>query len=150
MGERHDGCNPEQGARTVRHGGAPRRNPYPGSGNAIRAIRSGQIALFAPGRTVSRFAIIVEFELLEGGFDLFLQEVLKNGEASKREEAGCQCFDVLVPSKEDNRIVLYEVYDDEAAFQAHLQSRHFKDFSNRVSGLVTDRKLTRFRLDNDG
>ncbi len=98
---------------------------------------------------MSRFAIIVEFELLEGSFDLFLQEVLKNGETSRNEEAGCQCFDVLIPNKEENRIVLYEAYDDEAAFQEHLQSRHFKDFSDRVSGLVTDRKLTRFRVGND-
>ena len=99
---------------------------------------------------MSRFAIIVEFELLEGGFDIFHQEVLKNGEASKREEPGCQCFDVLVPNKEENRITLYEVYDDEGAFQVHLESRHFKDFSDRVSGLVTERKLTRFRVSNDG
>ena len=98
---------------------------------------------------MSRFAIIVEFELLEGGFDIFLQEVLKNGEASRREEPGCQCFDVLVPNKDENRIVLYEAYDNEAAFQEHLQAQHFKDFSDRVSGLVTDRKLTKFRVSND-
>ena len=98
---------------------------------------------------MSRFAIIVEFELLEGGFDIFHQEVLKNGEASLAKEAGCQCFDVLVPSKQENRIVLYEAYDDEAAFQEHLQSRHFKEFSDRVSGLVTERKLTRFRVSNE-
>ena len=98
---------------------------------------------------MARFAIIVEFDLLEGGFDVFHQEVLKNGEASKREEPGCQCFDVLVPNNEKNRITLYEVYDDEAAFQEHLQSTHFKDFSDRVSGLVTDRKLTKFRVSND-
>ena len=98
---------------------------------------------------MSRFAIIVEFELLKGGFDIFLQEVLKNGEASRREEPGCQCFDVLVPNKDENRIVLYEAYDNEAAFQEHLQSQHFKDFSDRVSGLVTDRKLTKFRVSND-
>ena len=98
---------------------------------------------------MSRFAIIVEFELLEGGFDVFHQEVLKNGEASKRDEPGCQTFDILVPNKEENRIVLYEAYDDEAAFQEHLQSKHFKEFSDRVSGLVTDRKLTKFRVSND-
>ena len=98
---------------------------------------------------MSRFAIIVEFELLEGSFDIFHQEVLKNGEASLAEEEGCQCFDVLVPSKQENRITLYEAYDDEEAFQKHLQSRHFKEFSDRVSGLVTERKLTRFRVSNE-
>jgi len=98
---------------------------------------------------MSRFAIIVEFELLEGSFDIFHQEVLKNAEASKREEPGCQCFDVLVPNKEENRIVLYEAYDDEAAFQEHLQTAHFKEFSDRVSGLVMDRKLTKFYVSND-
>ena len=52
---------------------------------------------------MSRFGIIVEFELLEGGFDIFHQEVLRNSEASKREEPGCQTFGILVPNKEENR-----------------------------------------------
>jgi autoinducer 2-degrading protein len=95
------------------------------------------------------FAIIVEFDLLEGSFDLFHQEVAKNAKASKAEEPGCWVFDILIPNKDENRITLYEVYDDEAAFQAHLLSPHFKDFSNRVSGLVTDRKLTKFRISDD-
>ncbi len=99
---------------------------------------------------MSRFAIIVEFDLLEGSFDLFHQEVMKNAEASKSKEPGCQVFDVLVPNKEENRIVLYEVYDSDAVFQEHLLSKHFKEFSDRVSGLVTDRKLTKFRVSNDG
>ena len=98
---------------------------------------------------MSRFAIIVEFELLEGGFDIFHQEVLRNDEASKREEPGCQTFEILVPNKEENRIVLYEAYDDEAAFQEHLQTKHFKDFSDRVSGLVTDRNISKFSVSND-
>ena len=97
---------------------------------------------------MSRFAIIVEFELLEGSFDLFHQEVMKNAETSKSEEPGCQIFDVLIPNKEENRIVLYEVYESEAAFQKHLMTRHFKNFSDRVSGLITDRKLTKFRVSN--
>ena len=97
---------------------------------------------------MSRFAIIVEFDLLEGSFDLFHQEVMKNAGASKSEEPGCQVFDVLIPNKAKNRIVLYEVYDSEAAFQEHLMTRHFKDFSNRVSGLVRDRKLTKFCVSN--
>ena len=63
---------------------------------------------------MNRFAIIVEFELLEGSFDIFHQEVLRNGESSRREESGCQCFDILIPKKEENRITLYETYDDEA------------------------------------
>ncbi len=98
---------------------------------------------------MSRFAIIAEFELLEGSFDIFHQEVLRNSEASRREEPGCQRFDILIPNKEENRITLYETYDNEAAFQDHLRSTHFKEFSDRVSGLVKDRKLTKFRVSND-
>ena len=100
------------------------------------------------GIAMSRFAIIVEFDLLEGSFDLFHQEAMKNAGASKNEEPGCQVFDVLIPNREKNRIVLYDVYDSEAAFQEHLMTRHFKDFSNRVSGLVRDRKLNKFGVSN--
>lgn len=38
-----------------------------------------------------------------------------------QDEAGTLQFEVLVPAAEPNKILLYELYSDPAAFAAHLQ-----------------------------
>ena len=38
---------------------------------------------------------------------------------------GCRRFDVIEPLGEADRVMLYEIYDDRAAFEAHVQTAHF-------------------------
>ncbi|MEM7522936.1 MAG: antibiotic biosynthesis monooxygenase [Pseudomonadota bacterium] len=40
---------------------------------------------------------------------------------------------------------LYEVYDDAAAFDAHLASDHFKDFDAAVAPMVAAKTVRRLR-----
>ena len=64
-----------------------------------------------------RLVILVEFELHPGKEPEFRQLVLENAAASLRDEPGCSLFDVLTPEGgPSDRIVLYEIYDDAAAF----------------------------------
>jgi len=95
---------------------------------------------------MSRFVIVVEFDLDPARFAAFDRAVRENAAASVEQEPGCQQFDVLVPHEGSNRIVLYEIYDDEAAFQAHMETAHFKKFNVAVDAWITDRKLTKFSL----
>ncbi|HZQ98882.1 MAG TPA: putative quinol monooxygenase, partial [Chloroflexota bacterium] len=44
---------------------------------------------------------------------------------SQNDEPGCRRFDVIQDDADPNRIYFYEVYDDDAAFQAHTQAPHF-------------------------
>ena len=37
---------------------------------------------------------------------------------------GCKRFDLLVEPSEPRRFVLYEIYEDEVAFDAYLTSSH--------------------------
>jgi quinol monooxygenase YgiN len=99
---------------------------------------------------MSRFAIIVEFKLRHGRLDQFHAEVLRNAKGSLDNEPGCQRFDVLVPEEQANRIVLYEIYDDEAVFQAHLQTPHFAAFDGIVRDWVAERSIARFKVSDDG
>lgn len=96
---------------------------------------------------MSRFVIIVEFGLDPAHFRAFDSAVRVNAAASLKNEPGCQQFDVLVPEEGANRIVLYEIYDDAAAFQAHLDAAHFKKFDATVRDWITDRKLVKLSLD---
>ena len=60
---------------------------------------------------------------------------------SLAEEEGCLVFEVLQPQGED-RIVLYEIYRDRAAFDLHVASAHFRRFDEATSPLVTSKAVT--------
>lgn len=48
-----------------------------------------------------------------------------NAAASVRDEPGCLTFDVMRDRSDVDLVWLYEVYVDEAAFEAHTQTAHF-------------------------
>lgn len=43
-------------------------------------------------------------------------------------------------------VALYEIYDDEAAFTAHLASPHSKKFAAAIEGFVRERRLQAYGL----
>jgi len=57
--------------------------------------------------------------------DKFLAAAEDDSISSVRDEPGCLRFDVLQDNSEPNHFYFYEVYRDEAAFQAHGQAPHF-------------------------
>ena len=57
--------------------------------------------------------------------DQFVKAMLDDAKSSVNNEPGCLRFDVIQDAKEANRIWVYEVYEDEEAFQSHLNSPHF-------------------------
>ena len=95
---------------------------------------------------MSGFVIIVDFRLKPGTYDRFRALIVENAGASVRDEPGCRRFDVVVPEGETDRIVLYEIYDDAAAFAAHLATPHFAVFDKASAPLIADRTVTRNRL----
>ena len=89
------------------------------------------------------FVIIAEFDVKPDGLERFLELARDDASASVEKEPGCHQFDVTVEQSEPNRVVLYEVYDDEAAFNAHLQMPHLATFRDGIEPLVVDRKVRR-------
>ena len=53
--------------------------------------------------------------------DAFMKKALDNAREA-RKEPGCRQFDVLVDPNDQARVMLYEVYDDDKAFEAHQQT----------------------------
>lgn len=90
-----------------------------------------------------RLVILVEFELRPEAAAEFRRLVIDNATASLRDEPGCRQFDVLTPEGEGERIVLYEIYDGAAAFDAHLKTRHYAEFAAATEALVTKKTVTR-------
>jgi quinol monooxygenase YgiN len=57
----------------------------------------------------------------------FRAAMLDNARASRENEPGCRQFDVCIDPA-SGTIFLYELYDDRAAFDAHMRTAHFLAF----------------------
>ena len=72
----------------------------------------------------------------------------KNAAQSHALEAGCQQFDVCQDQQNPNTIFLYEIYDNETAFEAHKAAPHYHKFNHAIDGMFV-KKSVRF-LQNIG
>ena len=71
--------------------------------------------------------------------DRFMQQVLENGAAARR-EPGCRQFEVLVDPQDKTSIMLFEVYDDQKAFEAHQAGDAFKKYVANAVPLLASRE----------
>jgi quinol monooxygenase YgiN len=99
---------------------------------------------------MSGFVILVDFRLKPGAMADFRRLIDENARTSYLEEPGCRRFDVLEPAGEADHIVLYEIYDDRAAFEAHVKTRHFAHFNEASAALVAAKAVTEFGLACEG
>lgn len=71
------------------------------------------------------YCLLLKTQLKPGSLEAFMEAMRINAAASVRDEPGCLVFDVLRDRSDPDRVWLYEVYTDEAAFGAHMQTPHF-------------------------
>jgi (4S)-4-hydroxy-5-phosphonooxypentane-2,3-dione isomerase len=91
-------------------------------------------------------AILVEFTVKSDVVGRFRELITTNATRSLSDEPGCQRFDVLSPADEPARIVLYEIYDDDRAFELHLATPHYKDFAAAAEPLIETRSIKRLQF----
>lgn len=92
------------------------------------------------------FVILVDFHLKPGAGSEFRRMIDENADASVKTEPGCLQFDVLEPEGEGERVLLYEIYSDRAAFDAHLRTEHFRVFAGASESLILQKTVTRCNL----
>jgi len=80
--------------------------------------------------------VIASFKLKPGTRDSFIRISEKDSEQSLKNEAGCRVFDILIPEKDKNSIVLYEIYSDMAAFDNHKTMPHYLPFIEGTAPLL--------------
>jgi len=86
---------------------------------------------------MTQFAVVATYEIAPEHVDAFLQLLLAHRDRCLREEPGTLRFDVLRPG---TNLMLYEVYEDEAAFQAHRNGPLVARFRDEAAAV--ERKLT--------
>lgn len=87
--------------------------------------------------------VLVEFLVKPAFIGRFRDLIAANAKASLEREAGCKRFDVLFDPVEPRRFVLYEIYDDEEAFAAHLASSHCQSFAASIDNQIDRRVMSR-------
>jgi (4S)-4-hydroxy-5-phosphonooxypentane-2,3-dione isomerase len=95
-------------------------------------------------------AIIVEFRLQPGARAQFRRLIDANARISAENEPGCRRFDVVEPRDQSDRVLLYEIYRDDAAFADHMQSAHFIQFDAESAPLVIEKSIIRCDLVCEG
>jgi autoinducer 2-degrading protein len=85
------------------------------------------------------YVLQVALRIRTENIDAFMSKVLDNA-AQARKEPGCRRFDVLVDPKDPAHAMLYEVYDNEAAFVAHQATDHFKRYLAEAVPLLESRE----------
>ena len=78
------------------------------------------------------FAIFVTINVKPEHVDAFIEASVGDAQGSTRDEPGCFRFDMHQDPEIRSRFYLYEVYRDEAAFQAHLETPHFLEWRETV------------------
>ncbi len=89
-------------------------------------------------------ALVVEFRIRPAFIEEFAQAIADNARASREGEPGCRQFDVCRDPADPQVFFLYELYDDEAAVQAHLRAAHFAAFSARTADWVEHKTVRRY------
>ncbi|MGB3068853.1 MAG: putative quinol monooxygenase [Ottowia sp.] len=73
--------------------------------------------------------VYIEFEALPGRFDGLMQRLREESEHCMRHDEGCLRMELAVPQKPDGRIMLIELWRDEAAIELHRnQPGHSHDW----------------------
>jgi quinol monooxygenase YgiN len=90
------------------------------------------------------FVLAVNIRIKPENVDAFMKGVLENA-GSARKEPGCRQFEVLVDQKDRTKVMLFEVYDDEKAFEAHQQTPHFKKYMAQAVPLLASRERQLFK-----
>lgn len=85
------------------------------------------------------YVLQVEIAIKPENVAAFMARIAENA-AAARQEPGCRQFDVLVDPNDPTRVMLYEVYADDKAFDAHQQTAHFKKYVAEAVPLLASRE----------
>ncbi len=85
----------------------------------------------------------VDIDVVPGQIDNDLVALKENGAASVH-EPGCREFNILLSQKDPNHVLIFEVYNDAAAAQAHRETDHFKKYAAATKDMVAKREARGF------
>jgi quinol monooxygenase YgiN len=95
---------------------------------------------------MTKFANIVTVEVRPDDVDYVLTALTAHKERSLSEEPGTLQFEILRPNGETSRLLTYEVYEDEAAFDRHRKAPSLARWLSETTAMVVSLSGTRCSL----
>ena len=92
----------------------------------------------AEAQSSPTYVNVVELDIVPAEREKYIEAIKENG-ASSVKEPGCRQFDIVVLPSDPNHFLLYEVYDNEAAYKAHRETDHFKKYAATTANMVAKR-----------
>jgi len=94
---------------------------------------------------MAKIALVVEFQLKPDTHAAFVAIMRTHADGTLGEEPGCERFEVLQPRGKNgpdlSRVLLMEVYADEAALAAHQANPRLAATRSAYQDLIVDRKI---------
>ena len=85
------------------------------------------------------FVLVVSIKIKPENVERWMKMALENAREA-RKEPGCRQFEVLVDPKDKTKVLLFEIYNDEKAFEAHQATPHFKKYLAEAVPLLASRE----------
>lgn len=85
------------------------------------------------------FVLVVNIKIKPENVERWMKMALENAREA-RKEPGCRQFEVLVDPKDKSKVLLFEIYDDDKAFEAHQATPHFKKYLAEAVPLLASRE----------
>jgi autoinducer 2-degrading protein len=93
---------------------------------------------------MSYLAIIGSIEVAQGRRDQLLPLLMAHRARCLKDEQGITLqFEVLAPRDDDTKVLLYEVYRDDAAFEAHRSGPSIARFREETAGMIAKLSVTK-------
>lgn len=88
-------------------------------------------------------AVIVEWEVEEINVEKFVNLLTQLQTATLENESGCITYEILQNKAKPSQFFIYEVFENAAAYDAHIRSAHFKTLvSSQIKPLIKQEKIT--------
>jgi len=90
-----------------------------------------------------KLANVVTIEVAQGRRDQILSLLAAHKTRCLRDEPGTLQFEILLPKDDDTKVLSYEVYRDDAAFEVHRNGSSLARLREEIAGLVMKLQGTR-------
>jgi (4S)-4-hydroxy-5-phosphonooxypentane-2,3-dione isomerase len=92
---------------------------------------------------MSKLAVIGTIDAASGRRDDVLSALKAHKARVLKHEPGVLKFEILVPREDDTRILLFEVYQDDATFEQHRTKPSITQFREETAGMGVKISITR-------
>lgn len=90
---------------------------------------------------MAKIALIVEFEIKPETAAAFRELMAGHARGTLEEEEGCLQFDLCVPQDSPEKLYLYEVYRDQAAFDVQRDSARLARTRESYKDMIVNRTI---------